>query len=163
MRGVGVETEWRFQPPVGGAIAECQYAHMYAVRAESPSSLWRLVKIGQCMQKFWVTLRLVASTLKSSNFEALPQPHPLRFEKALQDFFYPPWLKSNLAKFEACNMKCIGGVRSYARCGNGQKWRQNACSTQNCRLPVDLALWCPYAFRQGTVKWLHSFGVIPML
>ena len=42
-----------------------------------------------------------------------------------------------MAKFEACSMKCVGGVRSNARCGNGQKWRQNACSTQNGRLPVE--------------------------
>jgi len=35
----GVETECHFQPPAGGAIGECQYAHMYAVRAEFPESL----------------------------------------------------------------------------------------------------------------------------
>jgi len=71
---------------------------------------------------------------QSSNFDVSPWPHLVRFEKVLQDFL---WLKSNLAKFEACNIKCVGGVRSYARCGNGQK-----CSTQNGRLPVDLAPWC---------------------
>ena len=46
-----------------------------------------------------------------SNFDFLPRPHPLRFEKALQDFL---WLKSNLAKFEACNM--IMCRRSSIKC-----------------------------------------------
>ena len=47
----GVETDGRFQLPAGGVIGQCQYAHMYAVRAETRASLFSLVKIEQCMQK----------------------------------------------------------------------------------------------------------------
>ena len=32
--------------------------------------------------------------------------------------FNPPWLKSNLTKFEAVTIKSVGGVRSDARSGN---------------------------------------------
>ena len=36
--------------------------------------------------------------------------------------FDPPWLKSKHTKFEAMNCKYVGGVRSYARCGNRRKF-----------------------------------------
>ena len=83
-----------------------------------------------------------------SNFDFLPRPHPLRFEKALQDFL---WLKSNLAKFEACNMKCVGGVRSNAMCGNRQKWRQNACWLTSCGPGTMVSIGFFLAF-------FHSYG-----
>jgi len=34
--------------------------------------------------------------------------------------FNPPWLKSNLTKFEAVNIKSVGGVRSDTRHGKRQ-------------------------------------------
>ena len=46
--------------------------------------------------------------------------------------FNPPWLKSKLTKFEAVSIKSVGGVQSYARCGN----RQNGT---NLYLPLKMA------------------------
>jgi len=62
------------------------YAHMYAVRAESRASLWSLVKIGQCMEKLWVTMCFVASSDESSTFEGLPRTHLLQFRKSDHKF-----------------------------------------------------------------------------
>ena len=44
--------------------------------------------------------------------------HTLQTLEKLLLTFNPPWLKSTLTKFEAVNIKSVGGVRSDARRGN---------------------------------------------
>jgi len=55
---------------------------------------------------------------------AIKQPSPPFHRHSLQTLekliitFNPPWLTSNLTKFEAVTIKSVGEVPSYARCGN---------------------------------------------
>ena len=47
--------QWVICPQIGGTISMCKFGHMYAFWVEPKCSLWSLVKIGKCMEKFSVT------------------------------------------------------------------------------------------------------------
>jgi len=90
---------------------------MYAFWVKPKCSLWSLVKIGQCMpshKQISVLRRAVASPQSLRICDG----HTLQILEKLITTFNPPWLKSNLTKFETVSITFVGGVRSYARCWN---------------------------------------------
>jgi len=68
--------------------------------------------------------------------------------------FNPPWLNSNLTKFEPDSNKSVGGVQSGVEKGKTAP----ICSTQNGRLPVDRHYEVPGFFvRLGMTKACSEF------
>ena len=84
------------------------------------------MKFGQCMQKLWVTV-FCGEQYRVWGSATL---------EMVITTFNAPWLKSNLINFEGVIVKSVGGVRSYARCGN----RQNGTNLHPLRKMTDF-LW----------------------